>query len=203
MSAALLDDLLAGYVAPVRVAFTAPTPAKAAKAANSEHPCGPAPALAVCEGLRIPANPAGADAQVIPDSQLFAGVRKPGTGLQSEETCGSSQDSQNSQAYPLQCATGSDADMAAMAWTDADIARFLARRTRLMRWGWAEVEAEVLAKRLVKRDREGNDRVSCAECRHFKPGRCGNYRDAGLQAPDVGRDLAGTLQRCPGFGITE
>ena len=36
------------------------------------------------------------------------------------------------------------------AWTDTDMARFLDRRTRLMRWGWAEPEAEQLAERLVK-----------------------------------------------------
>ena len=133
MSAALLDDLLAGYVAPVRVALAAPTPAKAAKAANREHPCGPAPALAVCEVLRIPANPAGADAEASPDSQTFAGIRKLQTGPRSEETCRSSQDSQISQGCHLQCATVSDADLAAIAWTDADIARFLDRRARLMR----------------------------------------------------------------------
>ena len=199
MSVALLDDLLASYMEPVRVAFAAPTPAKAAKAANREHPCGPAPALAVCEGLRIPANPAGADTEASPDSQTFAALRKPEIGPRSEQTCGSSQDSQNSQACLLQCAPVSDADLAAAAWTDADIARFLDRRTRLLRWGWAEPEAETLAARLVKRDREHDDRVSCTECQHYRPSRCGNHGRAGLSAPDVGRDLAALLQRCPAF----
>ena len=199
MSVALLDDLLAGYIAPIRVAFAAPTPAKAAKAANREHPCGPAPAMAPCEGLRIPANPAGADGATELDSQTFAGVRKPQIGPRSEETCGSSQDSQNSQRYTLQCATASGADLAAVAWTDADIARFLDRRARLLRWGWPEPEAEKLAERLVKRDREQDDRVSCADCRHYRPGRCGNHRAALLHSHEVGRDLAAMLQRCPGF----
>ena len=90
-------------------------------------------------------------------------------------------------------------DLAAVAWTDADIARFLDRRARLMRWRWAEPEAEKLAERLVKRDREGDDRVSCAECRHYRPGRCGNHGRAGLRVLDVGRDLAAMLQRCEGF----
>lgn len=37
-----------------------------------------------------------------------------------------------------------------LARTDTDMARFLDRRARLMRWGWAEPEAETLAERLVK-----------------------------------------------------
>jgi hypothetical protein len=91
------------------------------------------------------------------------------------------------------------ADLAAVAWTDADIARFFDRRARMLRWGWAEPDAEKLAERLVKRDREHDDRVSCAECLHYRPGRCGSHRRAGLHSPGVGRGLAATLQRCPGF----
>ena len=93
-------------------------------------------------------------------------------------------------------------DLAAVAWTDADIACFVDRRARLLRWGWGEGEAEKLAERLVRRDREGDDRVSCTDCRHYRPGRCGNHAPAGLRAPDVGRDLAVMLQRCPGFQTT-
>lgn len=92
-------------------------------------------------------------------------------------------------------------DLAAVAWTDADISAFLDRRARLMRWGWSEDEAEKLADRLVRRDREGDDdRVSCADCKHYRPGRCGNHKVAGIEAPNVSRDLASLLQRCPGFG---
>lgn len=87
----------------------------------------------------------------------------------------------------------------AVAWTDTDIARFHDRRARLLRWGWAEAEAEELADRLVQRDRDADDRVSCADCQHYRPGHCGNRTRAGLNAADVGRDLAATLQRCPGF----
>ena len=90
-------------------------------------------------------------------------------------------------------------DLAAAAWTDGDIARFLNRRARLLRWGWAEPEAEALAARLVRRDREQDERVSCADCGHYRPGHCGNHRAAGLHGADVGRDLATTLQRCQGF----
>lgn len=90
-------------------------------------------------------------------------------------------------------------DLAAVTWTDGDIARFLDRRARLLRWGWPEPEAEKLADRLVRRDREHDERVSCTDCRHHRPGRCGNHRRAGLNVADVGRDLAAMLQRCPGF----
>ena len=72
----------------------------------------------------------------------------------------------------------------------------------MLRWGWTEPEAEAGAERLVKRDREPDDRVSCVDCRHYRPHRCGNHRQAGLHAPDVSRDLAGLLQRCPGFKAT-
>ena len=137
-----------------------------------------------------------------PDSQDFASVRRPHNGPQSEQTCGSSQVSQNSQAYQTTCAAAGVDDLAAVAWTDADIARFEDRRARLMRWGWSEAEAEKLAERLVRRDREGDDRVSCIDCRHYRAGRCGNHERAGLRAPDVGRDLAAMLQRCEGFETT-
>ena len=90
-------------------------------------------------------------------------------------------------------------DLAAVAWTDDDIVHFLDRHARLLRWGWPEPEAEKLAERLVIRDRERDDRVSCTDCRHYRPGRCGNHRWAGLNVADVGRDLAVVLQRCPGF----
>lgn len=79
-------------------------------------------------------------------------------------------------------------DLAAVAWTDGDIARFLDRRARLLRWGWAEREAEMLAERLVKRDREGDDRRACAECRYGRSARC----------PDGAPLPAGVLHRCPG-----
>lgn len=87
-------------------------------------------------------------------------------------------------------------------WGDADIVRFLARRARLLRWGWPADQAEALADRLTCRDVAGDDdRVSCADCRHYQPGRCGNHRRAGLHSAELGRDLAGMLQRCPGFQL--
>lgn len=91
-------------------------------------------------------------------------------------------------------------DLAAVAWTDADITKFVGRRSRLLRWGWGVPDAEALADRLARRDRSGDLRVSCTECRHFRPSLCANHADAGLGTKEVGRDLAGLLQRCPGFG---
>lgn len=90
-------------------------------------------------------------------------------------------------------------DLAVVVWTDAEIAAFRDRRARLLRWGWPETAAEKLAERLVIRDRGGDPRVSCTDCAAYRPGRCENHRRAGLNGPDVGRDLAALLQRCPGF----
>lgn len=85
------------------------------------------------------------------------------------------------------------------ARTDGEASRFLDRRARLLRWGWAADDAEKLAERLTRRDREADARASCTECRHYRPGKCGNHRRAELHGADVGRDLAVMLQRCGGF----
>lgn len=93
-------------------------------------------------------------------------------------------------------------DLAAVAWTDGDIDRFQDRRARLLRWAWPEADAEALAERLARRDREADDRVTCAgDCTHYRPGRCGNHRKAGLYSPDLGHDLAALLQRCAGSSV--
>ena len=102
-------------------------------------------------------------------------------------------------AMPQSVAAAEPFDLAAVAWTNADLSAYLDRRARLLRWGWTVPEAEALAERLVRRDRELDERVSCADCRHYRPGRCSNYRRAGLNVADVSRDLAALLQRCPGF----
>jgi len=52
---------------------------------------------------------------------------------------------------------------------------------------------------LVNRDRSADERVSCTDCKHYRPGRCGNHHHAHLNVAEVGRDLASLLQRCPGF----
>ena len=90
-------------------------------------------------------------------------------------------------------------DLTAVAWTAGDIGRFVERRARLMRWGWGVADAEALAGRLVCRDRSGDIRASCTECHNYRPGWCVNHIAAGLGTAEVGRDLAGLLQRCQGF----
>lgn len=94
-------------------------------------------------------------------------------------------------------------DISPVAWTDGDIASFLDRRARLLRWGWSEADAEALAERLVIKDRERDERVSCAYCRHYRGALCTNHKAAGLGGRDVGRSFAEILQRCPGFGSRE
>jgi hypothetical protein len=194
---ALLDELLSGFAPPVGSAWSDPTPAKAAKAADRKHPCGLAADSAPCEGVRKPANLSPGDATAATDSQEFAAFRNPENGPESKQPRGFSQDSQDSLGLPGPTTIGDD--LAAVAWTDGDIARFLDRRARLLRWGWPEHEAEKLADRLVRRDREADPRVSCTDCRHYRPGRCGNHRAAALMTAEVGRDLATMFQNCPGF----
>jgi TubC N-terminal docking domain len=81
-----------------------------------------------------------------------------------------------------------------------DAERSARTRARLLRWGWPADEADAMAQRLARRDSACDDRVSCAgDCAHYRPGRCGNHKRAGLASAEVGRDLAGLLQRCPGF----
>jgi hypothetical protein len=82
---------------------------------------------------------------------------------------------------------------------NAEARRFIARRARLLGWGWPEPQAEAVAERLLQRDRDVEVRVACVECKHYRPGRCGNHKRAGLGSDEVGRDLAGLLQRCDGF----
>lgn len=84
-------------------------------------------------------------------------------------------------------------------WNDAVIARFQARQARLMRLGYGEQDADDLAERLHLRDLEADDRVSCSECSHYRPGRCGNHRAADLRSADVAREFAALMQRCRGF----
>ena len=84
------------------------------------------------------------------------------------------------------------------ALDDAAIARFQDRVQRLLRLGYGTDDADDLAERLHRRDVEGDDRVMCMECSHYRPGRCVNHRHAGLQAPDLSRDRAALLQRCAG-----
>ena len=203
MSAArtFADELLARFTGPAHSCTAQATPAKAAKPAKADHPRGLQADSGACEGLRMSATPSEAGGPCGANSQVFAGVRNVPNRPESEQPCGLSQPSQVSQvsqARPMLCRADA---LAGVGWDDTDIARFHARRARLLRWGWPADQAEALADRLTCRDVAGGaDRVSCSDCAHYRPGRCGNHRPAGLQAPELGRDLAGLLQRCPAFG---
>ncbi len=154
------------------------------------------------QGLRTAATGCDSIGPALAQSQKIAAGRNGVNSPESEQWRGESQESQKSQGPDSQTAATAGPGLAALAlvaWTDDDIARFTARRNRLIRWGWAEHDAEALADRLTRRDREADPRVSCTDCGHYRPGRCGNHARAGLQAPAVGRDLARMLQRCDGF----
>ena len=84
-------------------------------------------------------------------------------------------------------------------WAEAVIARFQARAAAIQRHGHAEQDAEDLAERLHLRDVEREPMVMCVECSHYRAGRCGNYRAAGLHVPELARGITVMLQRCPGF----
>lgn len=88
-------------------------------------------------------------------------------------------------------------------WDEAAMARFEARVAHLRTVGICEQDAEDLAETLHLRDVHADHRHLCLECRHYRPGSCANYRQAGLQASDVGRDMAAVMQQCRGFNNQE
>ena len=94
------------------------------------------------------------------------------------------------------------------AMNSAEIDTFAARLHKFTDKGLARPHGEVLADKLVLRDREQDDRRVCLECKHFAgygagSWRCGNWQAAGvsLHSPDaqLPADLVMQLQRCDGF----
>ncbi|MDB5929064.1 MAG: hypothetical protein JWR60_771 [Polaromonas sp.] len=80
----------------------------------------------------------------------------------------------------------------------------MAERTALFnRRGLSALDAELLADKLVTRDREADDRRLCLECAHLSgragAGRCSQWQAAGLGAPVLPAGMAALLQRCGGF----
>lgn len=75
------------------------------------------------------------------------------------------------------------------AWSEPEIQTFVARVALFMRRGTSATNADDLAERLTLRDREGDTRASCAECRHGRSARC----------PDGAPLPAAVLHRCPTF----
>jgi hypothetical protein len=92
------------------------------------------------------------------------------------------------------------------AMNTAEIDTFTARLSRFTTNGMTIAAGEVLADKLVIRDRKQDDRHSCFECTHLAGAggwRCGNWQRAGvaIRARDaqLPADLVVQLQRCDGF----
>lgn len=93
---------------------------------------------------------------------------------------------------------------ASTAMTGAEIDTFMARLARFTDKGLDLDAGERLADKLVRRDREQDDRRHCLECLHLNGGgRCGNWQRAGvaIRARDsqLPADFVNQLQRCSGF----
>jgi len=90
------------------------------------------------------------------------------------------------------------------AMNGREIEKFIARLDRFVNLGLDHEAAEKLADRLVARDRGGEDRSVCLECKHMRLGlRCLNSKIAGLTAmhsnSGLPSDFVIQLQSCPGF----
>lgn len=81
---------------------------------------------------------------------------------------------------------------------EAEAAARASIEARLLRWRWPPDEALATAERIARR-RSPPDMASCVECTHLRPGRCANWKRAGLLCADIGRELAVLEQRCSGF----
>lgn len=89
------------------------------------------------------------------------------------------------------------------AMTGREIDAMVERTSLFTRRGLGALEAELLADKLVTRDREWDDRRLCLECAHLSGGagamRCARWQQAGLGANGVPAGLHLVLQRCNGF----
>jgi len=93
-----------------------------------------------------------------------------------------------------------------IAMGTGEINLFLVRLEAFIAKGLNEPKAEELADRLVRRDRESDDRRTCFECGHLKGFthfRCENWRAARISSTEEGalrsKGDSMTLQRCDGF----
>jgi hypothetical protein len=83
------------------------------------------------------------------------------------------------------------------AMNAGEIETFMARVTLFMHRGLGLARAEALADKLKTRDRDGDDRRLCMECRHLASTRCTRPQAAGI-GPMV-EVFRAKLQRCPAF----
>jgi len=85
---------------------------------------------------------------------------------------------------------------------EAEIQTFIVRECLFRAHGLTAEIAEAEANKLLIRDREGDDRRLCLECRHLQGAgrwRCGNWQQAGVARDGLARDLVLMLQRCDGY----
>ena len=89
------------------------------------------------------------------------------------------------------------------AMTGREIDTMVERTAMFNRRGLPALNAELLADKLVTRDRGGDDRRLCLECAHLSRAggamRCAQWQRAGLGTPNLPAGLALQLQRCGGF----
>ena len=94
------------------------------------------------------------------------------------------------------------------AMNGSEIETFSARLQKFTAKGLARDEAEMLADKLVLRDRDQDERRVCLECEHFAghgvgSWHCGNWQAAGVamrsRDAQLPADLVVQLQRCGGF----
>ena len=96
------------------------------------------------------------------------------------------------------------------AMTGAEIGIFMMRLEQFTGKGLTLDDGEALADKLVKRDRESDDRRVCFECLHLAgraagSWRCGNWHRSGIvrQSKDaqLPGELVSKLQRCDGLTL--
>ena len=96
------------------------------------------------------------------------------------------------------------------AMTGREIDTFTARLSGFTDKGLARTDGEALADKLVRRDRQQDDRRVCLECQHCaghgaESWRCGNWQPAGIalrpRDAQLPADLVVQLQRCDGFSL--
>ena len=86
------------------------------------------------------------------------------------------------------------------AMNTREVDTFGARLARFTEKGLSYVDAELLADKLVIRDRDIDDRRSCLECVHLQgTRRCSNWHAAGVVREGLAYSLVTMLQRCGGY----
>jgi hypothetical protein len=88
------------------------------------------------------------------------------------------------------------------AMTGREIDTMVERTNLFNRRGLPALDAELLADKMVTRDREADERRLCLECAHLSREsglRCAQWQRAGLGAPGIPAGLHLVLQRCDGF----